>query len=78
MNVNKIYKQEIEEAFKTITPLFSGVGDYVVKGKLTIGMGLVNTKVVFWAANLKLNNSFSGSGLPFPNYQVAYENTILM
>ena len=33
MNVNKIYKQEVEEAFKNPdTPLFSGVGDYVVKG----------------------------------------------
>ena len=32
MNVNQIYKEDIEASFKNQeTPLFSGVGDYVVK-----------------------------------------------
>ena len=77
MNVNQIYKEDIEASFKNPeTPLFSGVGDYVVKGRLPVNMSVLNTKVIFWAANPpNFNNSFSGSGLPFPNYQVAYENT---
>ena len=55
-------------------PLFSGVGDYVVRGELPVGVR--DHVIVFWAANPPTyNGSFSGSGLPFPNAKIAYENT---
>ena len=51
----------------------SGEGEFVVKGHINeIG----NSKILFWAPNPPTyNTSFSGSGLPFANPDMAYENT---
>ena len=75
MDISKVYKEDIENSFKNKdTPLFSGVGNHVVNGNIPLGM--LDCKVVFWAANPpNFRHSFSGSGLPFGSYQQAYENT---
>ena len=37
MDINKVYKEDIENSFKNKdTPLFPGVGDHVVKGNIHI------------------------------------------
>jgi len=55
--------------------LNKGNGDYTVRGKVVSKTS--NPTIVFWAANPPTyNNSFSGSGLPFPDPKSAYENTI--
>ena len=51
-----------------------GDGNIVVTGKLKVNLN--KTKVVYWAANPPdYNISFSGSGLPFPSPEFAFENT---
>ena len=53
--------------------LDSGEGEYVVKGSIA---SAGNSTIIFWAPNPPdYHTSFSGSGLPFPNPDVAYENT---
>lgn len=49
-------------------------GEYIVKGY--IQNFLPNTKIYYWAANPPdYITSYSGSGLPFPNPETAFENT---
>ena len=51
----------------------SGSGEYTVKGYLE---GAGNSNIFFWAPNPPTyTSSFSGSGLPYPNANIAYENT---
>jgi len=54
--------------------LDSGEGEFIVKGQLS---GIhANPTVLFWAPNPPTYNcSFSGSGLPYPNADVAFENS---
>lgn len=41
------------------------------------GQSPLNQKIKYWAANpIWSNYSYSGSGLPFPNHEIAYQNTI--
>tara|TARA_B110000211_G_scaffold235008_1_gene308364 strand:+ start:5921 stop:6484 length:564 start_codon:yes stop_codon:yes gene_type:complete len=56
------------------TILDGGDGEFVVKGFV---QALDNhSKIMFWAANPPTyNTSYSGSGLPFPNKDIAYYNT---
>jgi hypothetical protein len=50
-----------------------GKGEFVVRGHIE---GAVSQKVVYFAANpATYNASFTGSGLPFPNPEVAFEGT---
>ena len=56
------------------TVVDSGKGTFLVKG--TINTTAVNPTVLYWAAAPpNYRTSFSGSGMPFPNPEVAYENT---
>ena len=50
-------------------------GDFTVRG---FDASITSpTTVIFWAANPPTyNGSFSGSGLPFPNPEIAYHNSI--
>lgn len=49
-------------------------GDIVIKGKVKTNNP--NPIIVFWASNPPTyNSSFSGSGLPYPNPTIAYENS---
>lgn len=49
-----------------------GKGEFVVRGNIEGGA----QKIVYYASNpVTYNSSFSGSGLPFPNPEVAFENT---
>jgi len=51
----------------------SGNGEYVITGKTSAPDG---SMVLFWAANPpNYNTSYSGSGLPFPNPDIAFNNT---
>ncbi len=51
----------------------SGNGKFKVKAKIN---KMMNPTIIWWAANPPTyGNSFSGSGMPFPNPNVAYENT---
>ena len=51
----------------------SGNGEYIVKGHLE---NAGNQSILFWAANPPTySTSFTGSGLPYPNADIAYENT---
>tara|TARA_Y100000590_G_scaffold468679_1_gene652535 strand:- start:2352 stop:2921 length:570 start_codon:yes stop_codon:yes gene_type:complete len=50
-----------------------GNGNFLVKGSVK---GAGNPTVLYWAAApANYRSSFSGSALPFPNPEVAYENT---
>ena len=50
-------------------------GEYTVRGFLPDIDS--NSTLVYWAANPPTyNGSFTGSGLPFPNPEIAYEKTI--
>ena len=54
--------------------LNEGTGDVVVKG--TVNSNSPNPVVIYWAANPPTySTSFSGSGLPYPNPEVAYNRT---
>lgn len=54
--------------------LYEGSGDYVIKG--TIRTRTNNAKLMFWAANPATRGySFTGSGIPYPSPEVAFENT---
>ena len=55
-------------------------GNYVINGRLNGNLSnLAKTErlvVKYWAANKPTySNSFSGSGLPYPNEKIAFENT---
>ena len=51
----------------------SGSGEFTVDGSTDAPDGSI---VIFWAANPpNYNTSFSGSGLPYPNPDVAFDNT---
>ena len=53
--------------------LDKGDGEYSVKGRIN---SLGNSTLMYWAANPPTyNSSYSGSGLPYPNPDIAYENT---
>ena len=55
--------------------LHSGDGDYIVRGKVLSRTS--KPTIVYWAANPPTYiSSYSGSGLPYPNPLIAYENTI--
>ena len=52
---------------------FSGEGEFLLDIETNAPD---NTKLLFWAANPpQYNGSFSGSGLPFPNPDIAFDNT---
>ena len=54
--------------------LDSGDGEYIVKG--TIQTTSSNATILFWAANPPTyTTSFTGSGMPFPNAEIAYDNS---
>lgn len=54
--------------------LDSGNGEYIVKGH--VNTKTPNANILFWAANpATYTGSFTGSGLPYPSADVAYENT---
>ena len=51
-----------------------GDGNIEITGKLKVS--LASAKVIYWAANPPdYNTSFSGSGLPYPNPEMASQNT---
>jgi len=53
----------------------NGSGKYIFKGKIPVNNKL-NSEIIYYAANPPdRRHSFSGSGLPFPNSCVAFENT---
>lgn len=53
--------------------LNSGNGEYTVNGSLP---GAGNNTILFWAPNPPTYcQGFSGSGLPYPNADIAYENS---
>jgi hypothetical protein len=54
--------------------LDAGDGEFIVRGH--VNSSSLNPVVQFWAANPPTySQSYTGSGLPFPNPEVAYENT---
>uniref|UniRef100_A0A6C0JEV2 Uncharacterized protein n=1 Tax=viral metagenome TaxID=1070528 RepID=A0A6C0JEV2_9ZZZZ len=54
--------------------LDSGEGEYIVKGH--INTKTPNATIMFWAANPPTyTTSYTGSGLPYPSADIAYENT---
>ena len=54
--------------------LDAGQGEFVVRGKVETRSN--NATIMFWAANPPTYcTSYSGSGLPYPNADIAYENT---
>lgn len=55
--------------------LHKGDGEYTVRGR--VQSRTTSPKIVFWAANPPTyNNSYTGSGLPFPDPKSAYENSV--
>lgn len=51
-----------------------GTGDFLVRGILPNGAG--DSQIVFWAASPPdMRKSFAGSGLPFPNPEIAFEHS---
>ena len=56
---------------------YGSVGDIMVKGRVKQTGNLpLNGKMIYWApAPPDYRSSMSGSGLPFSNYNSAYENT---
>jgi len=54
------------------TIVYSGTGDLIVNGQLKT----LASKLYFWAASPPTyGTSFSGSGMPYPNPEVAYDRT---
>ena len=54
--------------------LYSGVGEYTVKGK--VNSKTINPTVLFWAAAPPLKTaSYAGSGIPYANPNMAFQNT---
>ncbi len=52
-----------------------GDGDYTVRGR--VESKTASPTIIFWAANPPTyNNSYSGSGLPYPDPKTAYENSV--
>ena len=52
----------------------NGDGNIEITGKLKINVP--NAKIIYWAANPPdFNVSFSGSGLPYPSPEIAFQNT---
>lgn len=55
--------------------LDNGDGEFTVKGYTNVGSNNEAT-IMFWAPNPPdYRTSFSGSGIPFPNPDIAFENT---
>lgn len=55
--------------------LTNGEGDYVVRGTLPSGEP-ANSELRYWASNpIDRHQSYTGSGLPFPNPEIAFDNT---
>ena len=53
----------------------NGTGEYTVRGYETDIAD--SSTIIYWAANPPTyNGSFTGSGIPFPNPEIAYEKTI--
>jgi hypothetical protein len=51
-----------------------GNGDIIISG--TVNSNIDNPNIIFWAPSPADHlTSYSGSGLPFPNAEVAYQNT---
>lgn len=69
--VNKIMSSKVKkQLYNTNNNIFN------VSGNIKIKPGDSPSKVVYWAPNPPdYNTSFNGSGMPFPNPVVAYENT---
>lgn len=62
----------------TVPQLINNKNKVTVNGKVDLKTGDPSSayKIVYWAANPpNYNSSYSGSGLPFPNPEIAYENT---
>ena len=58
----------------TVGPIDQQPGNFIVKAK--IQSKTTNPIVQYWAPNPPtLGSSFSGSGLPFPNPEIAFQNT---
>jgi len=60
-------------------PSIAGIIKYnAVEDTFTItGKSHVNKTIKYWASNpIWKNYSYAGSGLPYPNHNIAYENTI--
>ena len=54
--------------------LDSGDGEFIVKGH--VNSLTSNPTIIFWAPNPPTYcTSYTGSGLPYPNSEIAYENT---
>jgi hypothetical protein len=54
--------------------LHEGTGNYIVRGFLNNSKG--SNKLMFWAANPPTRGfSFSGSAMPYPNPETAFQNT---
>ena len=69
------WKSELSDLFPCEgVVLDSGTGDYVVEG--SVKSFLSNPTVLFWAPNPpNLVGAFNGSGLPYPNAEIAFDNT---
>ena len=67
---SKFFNKELCEGIIENT----GDGNITITGKLKIDKQ--SAKIIFWAANPPdYNTSFSGSGLPFPSPEIAFEDT---
>lgn len=70
----EIYLQSFDTPDCTGSITKNQKGEAIIKG--TIKRGPLNAKVSYWAANPPTYlQSYTGSGLPFPNPEMAYENT---
>lgn len=69
------WKSELSDEFPCEgVVLDSGKGSFTVEGK--VNAFLSSPTVLFWAPNPpNLVGAFSGSGLPYPNAEIAFENT---
>lgn len=67
-------KEHSEEVSCEGIVLDSGDGEFIVKGHVN---SLTSAPtVIFWAPNPPTySSSYTGSGLPYPNSEIAYENT---
>ena len=67
------WEKEYSNQFVCNNKMYDGTGEYLVEGTLP---DAGNSNIMFWAPNPPTyNSSFNGSGLPYPNAEIAYENT---
>ena len=68
-------KQHLQEQSRLSSEIkYDGSGNLTIRGK--IQNAAADAYIVFWAANPPdYRTSFSGSGLPYPSSQIAYEST---